>query len=817
MRILIVGGVAGGASAAARARRLSEDAEIVLLERGEHISFANCGLPYHIGGVIADRERLLVQTPQAMRKRFRIDVRVHTEVLKIDREGKWVLTKDLPTGTERKESYDVLILSPGAEPLRPALPGIGSAKVCTLRSLADMDAIKTRIDQGVVTKAVVIGGGYIGLEMAEALCERKIKVTLVEWQSQVMAPVDPEMAAFLHQELVLKGVDLRLGTAVKGFVDTPDALTLELSTGESMACDMAVLAIGVRPEARLAQEAGLKIGERGGIVVDANMRTTDANIFAVGDAVEVTDLITGGKTGIPLAGPANRQGRIAADAIFGRASVYKNTQGTAVCKVFGLTVGMTGVNEKQLKEKGVAYEKIYIHPADHASYYPGATPISMKLLFDPSSGRILGAQAVGRRGVDKRMDVVAVAMRAGLSARDLQDLELSYAPPYGSAKDPINYLGFVAANLMDGLCPVCHVADVLKPRADQLVVDVRDAQEVALGKIPGAVHIPLDELRQRWTELSKDKELLVYCKVGLRGYLACRILLQHGFKCRNLSGGYLTYEAATGLFTQPKASVKELTDDAGSQSVGVKQPVSSGSFKKIDACALQCPGPIIRIKEAMDQMLVGDSLEIAATDPGFPGDVKAWCQATGHQLVELRSEKSSVVAVIRKQEKVAVAQSPAGGVSSKTIVVFSSDFDKVVAAFVIATGAAAMGAGVTLFFTFWGLNALRKSAMVPVKKNLIEHMFGWMMPRGVDQLTLSRMNMGGAGTWLIKQIMKHKNVSSLPEFIQMAQHSGVRLVACTMSMDLMGIKKEELIDGVEFGGVAMYLERADQGNVNLFI
>jgi len=547
MRILIVGGVAGGASAAARARRLSEEAEIVLFERGEHISFANCGLPYHIGGVIAERQRLLVQTPQAMRARFRIDVRVGTEVLRIDTAGKFLMTKDLSTGLEKKEVYDALILSPGAEPLRHPLPGIESKKICTLRSLSDMDTIKAMVDRGQVKKAVVIGGGYIGLEMAEALRERKVNVTLLELKSQVMEPVDPEMAAVLHQELIAQGVGLHLGAGVKSFTGENGALRLELSTGGSMTCDLAILAIGVRPEAYLAKEAGLKIGERGGIVVDAQMRTSDPYIFAVGDAVEVSDFITGVKTCIPLAGPANRQGRIAADNIFNKVSVYRNTQGTAICKVFGLAVGMTGANEKQLKSKNIAHEKIYIHPADHATYYPGASSISMKLLFDPVNGKIFGAQAVGRQGVDKRIDVLAVALRAGLTVQDLRDLELSYAPSYGSAKDPINYLGFVASNVMDGMCPVCHSEDVLNLRPDQAVLDVRDAGEVESGKIPGALHIPLNDLRQHMGELSKDKELLVYCKVGLRGYLACRILLQNGFKCRNLSGGYVTYEAKTGL------------------------------------------------------------------------------------------------------------------------------------------------------------------------------------------------------------------------------------------------------------------------------
>jgi NADPH-dependent 2,4-dienoyl-CoA reductase/sulfur reductase-like enzyme/peroxiredoxin family protein/TusA-related sulfurtransferase/rhodanese-related sulfurtransferase len=817
VRILIIGGVAGGASAAARARRLSEEAEIVIFERGEYISFANCGLPYHIGGVITDRQRLLVQTPEAMRKRFRIDVRVKTEVLKIDRAGKFLITKDIATGTERKESYDVLILSPGAEPIRPPLPGIGSNRICTLRSMSDMDVIKAKIDGGLVKKAIVIGGGYIGLEMAEALRERKIDVTLVELRDQVMEPADVEMAALLHQELALNGVDLRLGTSVKGFTDENGLLGVELSTGESMGCDLAILSIGVKPESRLAKEAGLEIGERGGIIVDKNMRTSDPNIFAVGDAVEVSDFITDIKSIIPLAGPANRQGCIAANTIFGKKSEYKKTQGTAICKVFSLTVGMTGANEKQIKKNSLPYEKIYIHPAVHASYYPGATSISLKLIFDPTNGKILGAQAVGRQGVDKRIDVLAVAMRAGLKVQDLKDFELSYAPPYGSAKDPINYLGFVASNVMDGTCQVCHVEDVAKPRADQVILDVRTLDEVNLGKIPGAIHIPIDDLRGRLQELSKDKEILVYCKVGLRGYLACRILSQNGFKCRNLSGGYLTYEAKMGLFHKPKKIDKELKDDSGEQNIETNKMASIGIVKKIDACGLQCPGPIIQIKKAMDLIQFGDIIEIFATDEGFLCDVKAWCQSTGNELVDLKADNGRISAIIRKKEKPSLCQTLSNGSQSKTIVVFSSDFDKVIASFVIATGAAAMGSKVTMFFTFWGLNVLRRSETVSVKKNMVEKMFGWMMPRGVNKLSLSKMNMAGAGTLMIKSIMKKKNVSSLPELIQIARQTGIRLVACTMSMDLMGIKKEELIDGVELGGVAMYLEQAEQGNVNLFI
>ena len=816
MRLLIVGGVAGGASAAARARRLSEDAEIILFERGPYISFANCGLPYHIGGVIQNRDRLLIQTPASMRARFNIDVRINTEVIKIDRKNKKLLIRDLLTGTERQEPYDALILSPGAEPLRPPLPGIESTKIFTLRNMTDMDRIQKGTDPDSARKAVVIGGGYIGLEMTEALREKKIDVTLVELKDQVMEPLDPEMAAFLHQELLLRGVDLRLGTAVKGFSEHAGKLHLELSTGESMPCDLAILAVGVKPENALAKEAGLQIGERGGIVVDSSMRTSDPAIYAVGDAVEVQDLVTGLKACVPLAGPANRQGRIAADVIFGKKSSYTATQGTAICKVFGLAAGVTGANEKQLKRRGLPLEKIYIHPNDHAGYYPGATPLHMKLLFDPITGRILGAQAVGAQGVDKRIDVLAVALRAGLTVNDLKDMELCYAPPYGSAKDPVNYLGFTASNVLEGTCRVCHVDDMLHPQPGQEILDVRTIEEAQLGKIPGAMNIPVDDLRARWQELPKSKELLVYCKVGLRGYLACRILAQHGFNCRNLSGGYVTYEAQQGLGRKLNNAPVELKDTTSPVPVDHAIKEIPGVIHTIDACGLQCPGPILRMKQAIDLAATGEKIEIAATDPGFSSDVRAWCQSTGHELCDLTINGSRITASIVKKKSVPMDTKTVGQ-KAKTIVVFSSDFDKLMAAFIIANGAASMGSRVTLFFTFWGLNALRRSEHVPVRKNLIEQMFGWMMPRGADKLSLSQMHMAGAGTWMIKAIMKHKHVSSLPELINAARQSGVRLVACTMSMDLMGIKKEELIDGVEEGGVAMYLQNAEQGNVNLFI
>ena len=547
MRLLIVGGVAGGASAAARARRLSEEAEIILFERGAHVSFANCGLPYHIGGVIKEREKLLVQTPDSLYRRFQIKVRVKTEVIKIDRVKKILIVKDLVSGQETQEPYDHLVLSPGADPIKPPMPGLELGQVMTLRNLSDMDRIKLKIDQDNAKRVIVVGGGYIGLEMAEALRERGLEVVIIELSNQVMGPADAEMAYYLHQELKKQGVDVKFSVSVKGFYPNGSGVSVELSDGQKIDTDMVVLAIGVKPEVSLAKDAGLEIGQRGGVVVNDHMCTSDPAIYAVGDAVEVDEFVTGTKALIPLAGPANRQGRIAVDNIFGRNAVYQKTQGTAICKLFGLTIGMTGVNEKILKRMNIAYEKVYIHANNHASYYPGATQISMKLLFDPNSGKLLGAQAVGKEGVDKRIDVLSVAMRAGMTVYDLEHLELCYAPPYGSAKDPVNFLGFVASNVLKGDVRICHTESIQNPGAHQIILDVRSTKETQAGIIPEAINISVDELRDQLNRFSKDKEYITYCQVGLRGYLACRILAQHGFKCRNLSGGYQTYKAVKGI------------------------------------------------------------------------------------------------------------------------------------------------------------------------------------------------------------------------------------------------------------------------------
>ena len=543
-----------------RARRLSETAEITLFERGPHVSFANCGLPYHVAGVITDRHRLLVQTPESLRARFGLDVRVNSEVLRIDREANEVVVRERARGREYRQPYDALVLSPGAEPIRPPIAGVNDPRVLTLRNLEDMDRIIEIVDRAHPLTALVVGGGYIGLEMAEALVHRGARVVLVERLPQVMGVADPEMVAPLHEELRRNGVLLRLGVSVEAIEVQADFLQARLSDGSPVSCGLVLLAVGVRPETSLAREAGLALGSSGGIHVDAHMRTSDPAIWAVGDAVEVTDLVRQTPALIPLAGPANRQGRVAADNILGRSSRYTGTQGTAICKVFDLTFAMTGASEAGLVRAGRPHRRIYVHAADHATYYPGAEPISLKLLFDPQDGRILGAQAVGASGVDKRIDVIATAVRAGMTAYDLEDLELCYAPPFGSAKDPVNMAGFVASNVLRGDVSLWEPEELATLSSEQALLDVRTVEEFRNGSIPGAICLPVDDLRGRMAELPKEKELLVFCEVGLRGYVAARLLTQHGFRVRNLSGGYKRYLMGKGEMGKGEA---ELPHEAG--------------------------------------------------------------------------------------------------------------------------------------------------------------------------------------------------------------------------------------------------------------
>ncbi|MFA1561076.1 FAD-dependent oxidoreductase [Aliivibrio fischeri] len=544
-KIVIIGGVAGGASAAARARRLSEDAQIIMLERGPFVSFANCGLPYHIGGDIKDRDNLLLQTPDSFLARFNVDVRVMNEVISINRSEKTITIKNLVDNTEYQESYDFLLLSPGAGPIVPPIPGINNSLTFSLRNVPDMDRIIASIKDNKPQHATVVGGGFIGLEMMEAFHQLGIKTTLLELADQVMTPVDREMAGFVHKEIKDKGIDLRLGSALQEVVETETGLTLSLSTGEVLDTNLLIMAIGVKPETKLANEAGLQLGELGGIYTNDQLQTSDPFIYAVGDAIEEKDFVTGNQTLVPLAGPANRQGRMAADNMLGRNESYQGTQGTAICKVFDLAIASTGKNEKTLKREDISYEKVFVHTASHASYYPGAEIVSFKLLFSPETRKILGAQAVGKDGIDKRIDVMAVAQRAGMTVDQLEHLELTYAPPFGSAKDVINQAAFVANNLIKGDTKAIHFDEVEHLNENQILLDVRNPAElINVGYIKGAINIPVDQLRQRLNELPKDKEIIIYCQVGLRGNVAYRQLVNNGFKARNLIGGYRTYSFA---------------------------------------------------------------------------------------------------------------------------------------------------------------------------------------------------------------------------------------------------------------------------------
>ncbi|MBL1416345.1 MAG: FAD-dependent oxidoreductase [Moritella sp.] len=546
-KIVIIGGVAGGASAAARARRLSEDAQIIMFERGPFVSFANCGLPYHIGGDIQDRSKLLLQTPESFLARFNVDVRIMNEVVSIDRATKTVTVHSLLDDTQYTESYDFLLLSPGSAPIVPSIPGIDNPLTHSLRNIPDMDKIIHIIENNKPTHATVVGGGFIGLEMMEAFHQLGVKTTLVEFADQVMTSVDKEMAGFVHQEIREQGIDLRLGVGLEAaqYNESNRNLTLTLNNGEQLDTGILIMAIGVRPEIKLAKEAGLAIGQLGGIKTNPQMQTSDPAIYAVGDAIEEQDFVTGEPTIVPLAGPANRQGRMAADNMFGRNESYQGTQGTAICKIFDLAIASTGQNEKQLKRDGIAFEKVYVHTASHASYYPGAEVVSFKMLFDPITGKILGAQAAGKDGIDKRIDIMAVAQRAGMTVEQLQHLELTYAPPFGSAKDVINQAAFVAHNLMKGDATAIHFDEIDHLTENQLLLDVRNPGELEkLGYIGEAINIPVDELRQRMHELPKDKEIIIYCQVGLRGNVAYRQLVNNGFKARNLIGGYRTYLAA---------------------------------------------------------------------------------------------------------------------------------------------------------------------------------------------------------------------------------------------------------------------------------
>lgn len=814
MNYLIIGGVAGGATVAARLRRMDEKANIILFERGKYVSYANCGLPYYIGDTINNREKLFVQTAKGFTDRFRIDIRTEQEVTAIRPDKKEVEIKNLSTGETYTETYDKLVLSPGAEPLRPGIEGIGSKKIFTLRNVPDTDTIKNYVNTENPKRAIVVGGGFIGLEMAENLYDLGIQVDVVEMANQVMAPLDFSMAAIVHRQLTDKGVGLHLEDGVSRFEEKDSGVTVHLRSGKQIATDMVLLSIGVRPETKLAKDAGLAIGERGGIAVNDYMQTSDADIYALGDAVEVRHLVTGQPALIPLAGPANKQGRIVADNIvFGNKKKYPGSIGTSIAKVFDLTVAAAGANAKLLQQNNIPYISSYTHGASHAGYYPGAVPLSIKILFAPENGKLLGAQIVGFNGVDKRIEMLAQVIQRGGTVHDLAELEHAYAPPYSSAKDPVNMAGFVAENILNKKSRIIQWRELAELPADTIRIDVRTHDEYKLGTIPGFINIPVDELREHLDELPKEKPIVVTCAVGLRGYLAYRILVQNGFKhVRNLSGGYKTWSVAT-------APIKEIVSHKPEipESTSYGNSDSQINLLKVDACGLMCPGPVMQLKKNYEALKIGEQLQITATDQAFGKDVTSWCKMTGAELVALENKNGVVAATIRKQEKTASCEISRNNADNKTLIVFSDDLDKALASFVIANGAASTGKKVTMFFTFWGLNVIKKQHKPTVTKDIFGKMFGWMLPTHSGKLKLSKMNMGGAGSWMMRLIMKRKRIDSLESLIQQAIDNGVEMIACTMSMDVMGVQKEELMDNVTLGGVASYLERAEEANVNLFI
>lgn len=798
MKVVIVGGVAAGASAAARLRRLDEQTEIVLLERGPYISYANCGLPYHLGKVIPERQNLLVMSAQGFAARFNIAVRTESEVLAVDPAARKLTVRH--DGATYEENYDKLLLATGSRPVMMDLPGLEPDKVRQFWTIPDLDEAVARLDAG-ARRAVVVGAGFIGLEVAENLRHRGLEVTLVELAPQVLPTLDPEMSSYLAQELLDAGIALKLGRKVVRFENSSGYCAV-LDDGGKLPADLVMMCVGVTPNSELARAAGLKVGPRGHIVVDAHLQTSVPDIYAAGDVIEVTDLVTGMPTAIPLAGPANKQGRIAADNLAGGDSVYAGTLGAAVLKCGKLTAASVGLTERRLKQLQLPYHRVYIHPGSNAAYYPGGAMLHMKLLFAPD-GKIFGAQAVGAKGADKRIDVIATAMRCGKTALELAELELAYAPPYNSAKDPVNFLGMVAENLLRGMTDAVY-ADALP---DAALLDIREPEEFSLGTIPGAINIPLGKLRSRLGELDKGKRYVVFCRVGLRGYVAERILKQNGFQCANLSGGYQTWLAFHHAPQPPMSNAA---------------PTPCGAPPKIecrvlDVRALACPGPVVRIKKELDNMKCGEDLKLLA-QASFAPDLANWIHSSGNELLGMEMKEDELEAVIRK----AGAETPVSGAApvrnnDAAIILFSNDLDKALAALIVACGMAAAGSKVTIFFTFWGLSVLRREPAPQVAKNWISRMFGWMLPRGAGHLALSKMNMGGMGTAMMRQVMARENVPTLEALLHQARELGVRFIACEMAMNVMGLRREELIEVDEVAGVASFAAAARQAGSSLFI
>jgi NADPH-dependent 2,4-dienoyl-CoA reductase/sulfur reductase-like enzyme/peroxiredoxin family protein/rhodanese-related sulfurtransferase/TusA-related sulfurtransferase len=830
MKLVVVGGVAAGMSCAARTRRLDESAEIVVFDRAHHVSFANCGLPYHIGEVIAERDRLLLQTPESLRESLALDVRTGHDVVSLDPQARTVTVRNLDTGEEFDESYDRLALCPGAAPFVPPLPGVDDPSIHVLRRIGDMDRIKAAVDGGdghpPARHAVVIGAGYVGLEVAENFHHRGVQTVVVEMSDQIMPPLDRELTTQMESYIRAFGVELKLGTQAAAFSRTDDGrLRVELQSNELIETDLVVLAAGVRPSTGLAEQAGIELGPRGGIRVDQHMRTNIPDVYAAGDAVEVEHLVLPGSHLVPLAGPANRQGRVAADNICGRDTTFGQVQGTSIVKVFDMVAGGTGANQRQLTQAGIPFERVQVHPSGHAGYYPGTAKMHLKVLFEPVTGRLLGAGCVGFDGVDKRIDVLATAIRAGLTVFDLQELELAYAPPFGSAKDPINMAGFVGSNLLRGDVHLWYPSEYPAATDGARIIDVRGPSEFAVWHLPAAENVPLSTIREACEAWDRDVPLRVYCAVGFRSYLAYRALVQRGFTdVRMLSGGMNTFRSfhdvplEEGVDTyQPVINYAEQVSGVNTGSGGGVEAARTGVSVDLDCTGLACPGPIMKLQERIDELDPGDEVVVHVSDPGFRLDAPAWAATNGHEMLDLHPEGPGYAATFRKGGAAAAGGAAARIRDKKTLVVFSGEFDRLLAAFILANGAAAMGDEVSMFFTFWGLNALRRSDPPARERSAMDRAFAAVMPSGPDQMPLSTLNMLGGGPAMIKRIMKDHNVPSLPELIRSAQESGVRLVACTMTMELLGIAPEDLIDGVELGGVATMYGESNESNSQFLI
>ena len=807
-KVLIVGGVAGGASTATRLRRLDENLEIVIFEKGEYVSFANCGLPYYIGDIIQNRESLLVQTPESLKARFNLDVRVNSEVVGVNGGDKKVKVKT-KNGEEYEEIFDFLVLAPGAKPIFPAIKGIENKKIFTLRNINDMDKIKSEIKNNAIKKAVVVGGGYVGIETAENLKHLGIDTTLVEAAPNILAPFDSEISNILEYELVNNGIELMTSEKVVEFQEDANKIIIKLESGKIVTTDMVILSIGVSPDTKFLQGSGINLGERGHILVNENLETNIDGVYALGDSILVKNYITNQNVGIPLAGPANRQGRIVAGNIVGRNEKYKGSLGTAIIKIFELTGASTGLNERSLKQLNITYEKIYLHPNNHADYYPGASPISIKALYNKENKQILGAQAVGISGVDKFIDVMATSIKFKATIDDLAELELAYAPPFLSAKSPANMVGFIGQNIEDDLLEQVFMEDLKKyDEKKTIILDIREELELIGGKFYNSINIPLSELRKRYTELPKDKEIWIYCAVGLRGYIATRFLSQKGYRVKNLAGGIKSEEKVI-VNTQKESSLTK----EGNSNIEKEEDY-------LDLSGLSCPGPLVKIKEKIDKLGEDEKLKVKVSDPGFYNDIQAWSKVTKNSLLSLDKKDGLTYATLQKGQTSKVIEKNQENViiednSNMTMVVFSGDLDKAIAAFIIANGALTMGKKVTMFFTFWGLSILKKKNLA--KKSFIEKMFAMMLPKNSQDLPVSKMNFFGIGAKMIRSVMKKKNIMSLEELIKKAIDSGVNITACTMSMDVMGISEEELIDGINYGGVGQYLGEAEKSNNNLFI